>query len=111
MARIFLVATVWGLVGMAALPVLLYAAVLGLSHAFDPRCATPGGDPGCAAGAFGVALAAVMPAFALFFLFGVVAERQRLRRRTARDFAAILDAPAQPRDEASSGTGAPTSAA
>ena len=90
MGRILLAATVWGLLGMVAFPALLYAAVLGLSHAFDPRCAAPG-DPGCAAGAFGIALASAMPAFALFFLFGVIAGRQRLRRRTARDFAAVLD--------------------
>jgi hypothetical protein len=91
MGRILLSATVWGLLGMVALPALLYFAVLGLSHAFDPRCATPAGDPGCAAGAFGIALASAIPAFALFFLFGVIAGRQRLRRRTARDFAAVLD--------------------
>jgi hypothetical protein len=91
MGRILLTATVWGLLGTAALPALLYFAVLGLSHAFDPRCAAPGGDPGCAAGAFGIALASAMPAFALFFLIGVIAGRQRLRRRTAHDFAAVLN--------------------
>ena len=100
MGRILLSATVWGLVGMVALPALLYASVLGMSQAFDPRCGAPGGDPGCAAGAFGITLAAVMPAFALFFLLGVVAERQRLRRRMARDFVAMLDAPGNAEDSA-----------
>lgn len=91
MGRILLSATVWGLLGMVALPALLYGAVLGLSQTFDPRCAAPGGDPGCAAGALGIALASAMPAFALFFLFGVIAGRQRLRRRTAHEFASVLD--------------------
>jgi hypothetical protein len=90
MGRVLFAATVWGLLGMVALPALLYFAVQGLSFAFDPHCAARG-DPDCAAGAFGVALASAMPAFALFFLLGVIAGRQRLRRRTAREFAAILD--------------------
>ncbi len=91
MGRFLLAAVAWGLVGMVALPALLYLAIVALSHVMDPRCAAPGGDPGCATGAFGIALAAAMPAFALFFLLAVIARRQRLRRRTARDFAAILD--------------------
>jgi hypothetical protein len=91
MGRVLLAAVAWGLAGIAALPVLLYFSILGLSHLLDPRCAAPVADSGCATGAFGIALASAMPAFALFFLLGVVAGRQRLRRRTARDFAAILD--------------------
>ena len=91
MGRVLLASIVWGLVGMAALPTVLYVAILGLSRGLDPHCAPPGSDAGCAAGAFGIALASAMPAFALFFLFGVVAGRRRLRRRTARDFAAVLD--------------------
>ncbi|MDN2582021.1 hypothetical protein [Aquibium sp. ELW1220] len=90
MGRVLLAAIAWGLAGMVALPMVLYFSILALSHLLDPRCAALGG-PGCATGAFGIALASAMPAFALFFLFGVVAGRQRLRRRAARSFAAILD--------------------
>lgn len=91
MGRVLLSAVAWGLAGMVAVPVVLHLSVLGLSHVLDPRCAPPVSDTGCAAGAFGIALASAMPAFALFFLFGVVAGRRRLRRRTARDFEAVLD--------------------
>lgn len=91
MGRILLAAIAWGVLGMIALPALVYVAILSLSSAFDPHCAAAGGNPGCATGALGIALAAAMPAFALFFLFGVIAGRHRLRRRTARDFVAILD--------------------
>lgn len=93
MGRVLLAAVAWGLVGMTALPTIIYVSILGLSHLLDPRCATTGADTGCAAGALGIALASATPALALFFLLGVVAGRQRLRRRTARDFEAILDAP------------------
>lgn len=93
MGRVLLAAVAWGLAGMTALPTIIYVAILGLSHLLDPRCATSGGDTGCTAGALGIALASTMPAFALFFLLGVVAGRQRLRRRMARDFETILDDP------------------
>lgn len=93
MGRVLLAAVAWGLVGMTALPTIIYVSILGLSHLLDPRCATTGGGSGCVAGGLGIALASVMPAFALFFLIGVVAGRQRLRHRMARDFEAILDAP------------------
>jgi len=104
MGRILLAATGWGLVGMVALPALLYLAVLGLAQVFDPRCGGQVDDPACASAAFGIALASVMPAFGLFFLAGVIAGRQRLQRRTARDFGAVLDgaevhSPSSGRDE------------
>ncbi|RST83097.1 hypothetical protein EJC49_22880 [Aquibium carbonis] len=100
MGRILLAASVWGLLGMAALPALLYLAVFLLAQVFDPRCSAQAGDPACASAAFGIALASVMPAFGLFFLAGVIAGSRRLRRQTARDFSAVLDG---------AGTGSPSS--
>ncbi|WP_187968314.1 hypothetical protein [Aquibium microcysteis] len=93
MGRVLLVAVAWGLAGMMALPLILHVSIVGLSHLLDPHCAGTGMQTECGTGAFGIALASVVPSFALFFLLGVVSERQRLRRRAARDFEAVLDDP------------------
>jgi hypothetical protein len=92
MARVLAIAFAWGLAGFAAVPLAIYLLVQTLARAFDPHCSAGAGAAGaanCASGAFGLALAAAMPAFALFFLLGLAVMRRRPRAQA--DFAAVLD--------------------
>jgi hypothetical protein len=101
MARHLAVAFAWGLAGFAALPLAIYLLVQALARAFDPHCSAAAGSPdaaGCASGALGLALAAAMPAFALFFLIGL-ARALRRRRLAQADFATVLDAATDGSDE------------
>ncbi|MEX0409442.1 hypothetical protein ABGN05_27760 [Aquibium sp. LZ166] len=88
-AWLLLRSALYGLAGFVLVPVVLFIFVLGLGHAFDPRCGAPGAS-GCGAGAGAIALASAVPAFALFFLVSVAVVFAR-HRRGQPDFAAVLD--------------------
>ncbi len=100
MARPLALAFAWGVAGMVGLPLAIYLLVQALARAFDPACGAGAGAAvaaTCAGGAFGLALAAVMPAFALFFLIGLAMALRR--RRLQADFASVLDRGTAPPDE------------
>jgi len=63
------------LIGLAALvtvPMFTAMIVLGLSYTFDSRCGTPGDSGGCEMGAFTIAVASALPAFAIGFLISLI---------------------------------------
>lgn len=62
----------FGLVGLIAVPVVVFFVVLLLGHALDPRCGTPGDSGGCEVGAVSLALASAIPGLALFFLVALL---------------------------------------
>ncbi len=83
--------TFYGLVGLVAVPVLLFLVVIVLGRVLDPRCGTPGDSGGCEMGAAGIAFASAIPAFALFFLVALVlAIRRRGRGQPPSGFEAAL---------------------
>lgn len=93
-ARLLAVAALWGLIGLVAVPVLVFVGILALSYLFDPRCGSPGDSGGCEMGAAAVSIASAMPAFALFFLIGTIFGLRRRNRQAKAAFDTALDGPA-----------------
>jgi hypothetical protein len=59
--KVLLLSVLFGLLGLVLAPVTVFALVLGLGYAFDPRCGTPGDSGGCEMGAATLAIASALP--------------------------------------------------
>ncbi len=80
MAWIVVRSVLFGLAGLVVAPVAAFFLVLGLGHAFDPRCGTPGDSGGCEMGALSVAIAAAPVGLVAGFLLSLLLGLARRRR-------------------------------
>ncbi len=87
MGSIMLRAALFGAAGLLAVPVAVFFGVLLVAHAAGGCGAGDAG--GCEMGAASLALAATIPAFAIFFVVTLIRGLSRRRKQLARDRAAI----------------------
>lgn len=71
---------IYGLLGLVGLPIATTLLVLALSHAFDPRCGTPGDSGGCEMGAVSFGVLAALPGLAIGVALAIFQEWRKRPR-------------------------------
>lgn len=71
-----------GLVLAIVAPIVVFFLVLGTAYLVDPRCGTPGDSGGCEMGSAAIALASIMPAFAIGFAIVFIVGLMRMKRHS-----------------------------
>lgn len=75
--KVLFSSVLFGLLGLVLAPVSVFALVLGLGYAFDPRCGSPGDSGGCEMGAATLAIGSALPGIVAGVAIGVVLALRR----------------------------------
>lgn len=77
--KVLFSSVLFGLLGLFLAPVIVFALVLGLGYAFDPRCGTPGDSGGCEMGAATLAVGSALPGIVGGVALGAILGLKRKR--------------------------------